>query len=108
MYQIENPIGRVQSGLSQAAGTYGSMMKNIPGPEKPGPTIGGGIGAVMGGTAAAASVGSLLTSGTAAAATGTAAAAGGTAAATGALAAIGGPVTLAIGAGLGLAAYLFS
>jgi hypothetical protein len=79
------------NGMGQAAGTYGNMMKNIPANRDPGPSVGGAINAGMGGVGAAATVGSLM-------------------AAPGAvgMAAIGGPITLGIGAALGIGSYLLS
>jgi hypothetical protein len=94
MYQIENPIGKAMSGMSGAAGTYGSMMKDIPANRKPGSTVGGGVMAGMGGAAMGAQVGKLM-------ATPAALKAGG-------LAAVGGPAALGVGALLGIGAYLLS
>jgi phage tail tape-measure protein len=60
MYQIENPIGKAMSGMNQASGTYGSMMKDIPANRDPGHTWGGGAMAAMGGAAMGAQIGSLV------------------------------------------------
>jgi hypothetical protein len=92
MYQIQNPINQAMGGMNQAAGTYGSMMKDIPAHQKPKPTAGG---AMMSGMAAA---------GTTAAAAGALSTAGKTTMA----GAVGGPVGLGVGAVLGIGAYLLS
>jgi hypothetical protein len=89
MYQVENPMDKAMGGMDKAAGTYGSMDKDIPANRDPGPTPGGAINAGMGGAVAAASIGSAM---------GTGAAAG----------IIGGPPGIAIGAALGIGAYLLS
>jgi hypothetical protein len=91
MYKVENPMDKAMGGMDKAAGTYGSMDKDIPANRDPGPTPGGAINAGMGGAVAGATVGSMM-------------------AAEGAvgLAAVGGPVTLGIGAALGIGAYLLS
>ena len=115
MYQIENPIGKAMNGMSGAAGTYGSMMKDIPANRKPGSTVGGGVMAGMGGAAMGFQTGNLLgaTAGTA----GTAAtAATATTAAAPAVAGTAGTAALGLGLGgwtgvgalLGIGAYLLS
>ena len=94
MYQVQNPMDRAMKAMSQAGGTYGSMMPNIPGPKKPGPTVGGGIMAGVGGAMMGAQAGSMM-------ATPAAVKLGG-------IAAVGGVPALAIGAALGIGAYLLS
>lgn len=88
LYEVSNPVNRAMEALGKAGASYGSMMRKN---EPPGKTAGGALQNAMGGTMAAASVGSMM-------------------AAPGAmgLAAVGGPVTLGIGAGVGLLAYLLS
>jgi len=77
--------------LGSAAGTFGSMMKNIPANRAPGPTAGGAIMAGLGGA-------------------GTMAAIGGTKMGASALATMGmgGAMGLGVGAALGIGAYLLS
>ncbi len=36
LYNVQNPMQQAMGGMNQAAGTYGRMMPNIPGPERPG------------------------------------------------------------------------
>lgn len=74
--------------MSQAAGTSGSMMKNIPANRDPGPTVGGGIMAGVGGATTASALGSAIGGAT-----------GG---------AVGGPGGMAVGALLGIGSYLLS
>ncbi|HEX9972292.1 MAG TPA: hypothetical protein VGD14_09495 [bacterium] len=79
-------------GMSQASGTYGSMMKDIPANRKPGPTAGGAIMSGVGGATAMSAL-------------------AGTEIGAGALTALGvgtGGVGLALGAALGIGAYLLS
>jgi hypothetical protein len=92
MYQIQNPINQAMGGMNQAAGTYGSMMKDIPANRDPGPSAGGAIMSGMAGVGtAAAAAGALSTAGQSAMA-----------------GAFGGPVGLGVGAMLGIASYLLS
>ncbi len=91
MYTVQNPVQQAMGGMAQASGTYGRMMPNIPANQKPGPTAGGAMMAGMSGTGTAATIGSMM------------AAEGATG-----LAAVGGPVTLGVGAALGIGAYLLS
>lgn len=102
MYEIENPIGKAMDGMSKASGSYGSMMKDIKGPEKPDPTVGGGAMAGMSGAVAGAQVGTMVAS---TAATTTAGSAVATGATTGSTA---GPWGAVIGAVVGIGAYLLS
>ena len=92
MYQIENPIGKAMQGMSNASGSYGAMMNDIPANRDPGPTAGGAISAGMGGATTAAAAGSLMSSAGAGAAGG----------------AVGGAWGMAIGAAIGIGAYLLS
>jgi len=58
MYKINNPLNQVFQGMNQAAGTFGSMTKNIK-QNVPGPTVGGALSNGLGGAMAGASLGSL-------------------------------------------------
>ncbi len=90
-------MGKAMSGMNNAAGTYGGMMKDIPANRDPGPNAGGAAMAGMGGAAMGAQTGALLG----------ASAATSTAAATTALGL--GPVGWAVGGlALGIGSYLFS
>jgi hypothetical protein len=92
MYEIQNPMQMAMGGMNNAAGTYGSMMKDIPANRDPGPSVGGAIMSGMSGAGtAAATAGALSTAGQTAMA-----------------GMVGGPPGLLIGAGLGIASYLFS
>jgi hypothetical protein len=92
MYEIQNPMQMAMGGMNNAAGTYGSMMKDIPANRDPGPSVGGAIMSGMSGAGtAAATAGALSTAGQTAMA-----------------GAFGGPVGLGVGAMLGIASYLLS
>lgn len=105
MYQIENPIGKAMNGMNNAAGTYGGMMKNIPKPEKPDPTVGGAMMAGAGGAAMGAQAGTMM--GASLAVPAAASATGEAVAATTALGM--GPIGWAgLGIALGIEAYLSS
>jgi hypothetical protein len=92
MYEIQNPINQAMGGMNQAAGTYGSMMKDIPANRDPGPSAGGAIMSGVSGAATAAAMGSALTAAGAGAAGG----------------AVGGPPGMIIGAIVGIGSYLLS
>ena len=87
MYQIQNPINSAMSGMGQAAGTLGSMTKDV-GIEKPKPTAGGAIMGGVGGAITASALGGAMGG-----------AAGG---------AVGGSVGMGVGALVGIGSYLLS
>ncbi len=93
LYHVENPANKAMGALDSAANTYGRMEKEVK-VKEPEKTMGGGMMNAAGGTLAAASIGSMM--------------AGEAAAAAGGVAALGGPVTLGVGAGLGLLSYFLS
>jgi len=49
LYDVKSPATSALDGMSKAAGTYGSMMKDIPANRDPGTTAGGALNAGMGG-----------------------------------------------------------
>lgn len=112
MYQVQNPIQQAMTGMSQASGTYGSMMKDIPANRKPEPTAGGAIMSGAGGAVAGAQLGTMIGGAGTATAAGSATAAGATAAGSAAGGAasgsMAGPYGAMIGAAIGFGAYLLS
>ena len=85
MFAIENPYDKAMGGMSNAAGTYGKTMQNIPANQKPGPTVGGAVMSGAGGAMMGAEIGSMIAAGSAA-----------------------GPWGAAIGAVVGIGSYLLS
>ena len=91
MYTVQNPMEKAMGGMNNAAGTYGSMMKNIPANGDPGPSVGGAINAGVGGAVAGAALAGTETG----------------AAALGAIGMTGG-MAIPVVAALGIGAYLLS
>ena len=87
--KIMNPMDQASQAMGQAAGSFGSMMKDIPANRDPGPSAGGAIGAAAGGVQLASAMGASMSPAVGASM-------------------MAGPAGLAVGAGVGLLSYLFS
>ncbi|MBC8318238.1 MAG: hypothetical protein H8E41_10060 [Desulfobulbaceae bacterium] len=124
MYKIENPLDKAMTGMDQASSSYGSMTKDIPANRDPGPSAFGTLNAGVSGAKAGEYIGGLLApaslvpagvgttagmgAGVGLMSAGVPAAVASTMGSIAPAAAAAGPPGWAIGAALGIGAYLFS